>query len=315
MQNKRHEQQYNGNRHQSTSFKGENSKLNSSRDQDRNFSGQDSGRYDNHYNQYGQSARDSSSPYDTDYNTSDRTERAGRSESQSRYNREDYLSDYSRPYSEGVASYSRPYSSDSSYLNQDQGSGYRSNNGVRSEYSSQRDTVNSHPHQQSYGQGQYSAMSNTDRGVSRKEGYGQYPQQNWKNTNEGQWQTSSSQDSSSSKSYFGKGPKGFKRSDERIKEEVCEALFHDHHIDASEIDVTVQNGEITLSGTVTERRMKRLAEDCVEAISGVTDVKNEIKVQSSTSDKFGSDDATYADKNMDRNDKTKNRTGASNKVM
>ncbi len=171
----------------------------------------------------------------------------------------------------------------------------------------------SYPNQPSYGQGEYSAMNNTDHGLSRKEGYGQYPQQNWKNTNEGQWQTTPS---ASSKSFFGKGPKGYKRSDERIKEEVCEILCHDHSIDASEIDVTVHNGEITLSGTVTERRMKRLAEDCVESISGVSDVKNEIKVQSVASEKsFGSDDTTYADKNMDRNDKTKNRTALTNKVM
>jgi osmotically-inducible protein OsmY len=289
MQNKRQEQQqYNGHRHQSSTFKGSHSSGFSSRDPDEDVTRDD--------------------------NTADRSGRS--SESSLQYGRNDDQSDYSRP-----------YSSESSYLGHDKGSGFSSNNGLRSEYSSQRDTLSSYPHQTSYGQGQYSAVNYTDRGLSRKEGYGQYPQQNWKNTNEAQWQTSpansssqsrwSSQESAPSKSFFGKGPKGFKRSDERIKEEVCEALFHDHHIDASEIDVTVQNGDITLSGTVTERRMKRLAEDCVESVSGVTDVKNEIKVQSSTSDKssFGSDDATFADKNMDRNDKTKNRTGSSNKVM
>lgn len=303
MQNKRQEQQYMGNRHNTSQrnftanntpgqYRGQTSSPDDNRNYKRDFNSHESNRS---YGAYGneQAPRGDSSRFDHE----------DKSQFKSQYGREDYLSDYSRPYSEGVASYSRPYSSDSEYLGQDTG------------YSSRPDTYSSsYPHQQSYGQGNYSAVNNTDRGISRKEGYGQYPQQNWKNTNEGQWQTS--QDSSSSKSFFGKGPKGFKRSDERIKEEVCEALYRDHSIDASEIDVAVQGGEITLTGTVTERRMKRLAEDCVEAISGVTDVRNEIKVQSASSERsFGSDDSTYADKNMDRNDKTKNRTGLSNKVM
>lgn len=89
------------------------------------------------------------------------------------------------------------------------------------------------------------------------------------------------------KSHFGKGPKGFKRSDERIREEVSEALFRDNAVDASEVEVNVRDGEVTLSGTVEDRRMKRLAEDCAESVSGVNEVRNEIRVQSqrSTSEK------------------------------
>jgi hypothetical protein len=79
-------------------------------------------------------------------------------------------------------------------------------------------------------------------------------------------------------SHRGKGPVGYQRSDERIRESVCEALTDDEHVDASGIEVTVRNGEVTLAGTVPERRMKRLAEDCVENVSGVRDVHNQIKV-------------------------------------
>lgn len=79
--------------------------------------------------------------------------------------------------------------------------------------------------------------------------------------------------------HLGKGPNGYRRSDERIQEEASEHLTHDSHIDASEIEVSVSEGVITLSGTVENRRMKRLAENCVETLSGVTDVKNEIRVQ------------------------------------
>lgn len=78
-------------------------------------------------------------------------------------------------------------------------------------------------------------------------------------------------------SYRGKGPKGFRRSDERISEMVCDLLTYDHRVDASNIDVSVANGEVTLSGTVPSRDMKWLAEDLTERVSGVVDVHNRLK--------------------------------------
>jgi len=80
--------------------------------------------------------------------------------------------------------------------------------------------------------------------------------------------------------FRGKGPKSFKRSDERITEDVCRCLEDHDELDASNIDVTVMNGEVTLKGTIEGRRDKRLAEEIVENIWGVKDVKNEIRVQS-----------------------------------
>jgi len=80
--------------------------------------------------------------------------------------------------------------------------------------------------------------------------------------------------------FSGRGPKGYRRSDDRITEDVNEALSQHPEIDASEIEVKVNNGEVTLSGTVSERQFKRMAEDVVERCSGVHDVRNEIRVQS-----------------------------------
>lgn len=114
------------------------------------------------------------------------------------------------------------------------------------------------------------------------------------------------------KSFFGKGPKGYKRSDERIREEICEALYHHSAIDASEIDVTVQNGEVVLKGTVDERRMKRLAEDCAEGVSGVNDVRNEIRVQAADQKKSLSADSSMT---LDQTDKTKSRSTTSKQIM
>ncbi len=79
-------------------------------------------------------------------------------------------------------------------------------------------------------------------------------------------------------SFVGKGPKGYKRSDDRIREDVCEQLTRHPGVDASDIEITVRDGDVTLAGTVPERQMKRIAEDVVEDISGVTDVSNHLRV-------------------------------------
>ena len=49
-------------------------------------------------------------------------------------------------------------------------------------------------------------------------------------------------------------------------------------VDASDLEVHVEGGEVTLTGTVDGRAAKRLAEDVVEQISGVTDIHNQIRV-------------------------------------
>lgn len=76
--------------------------------------------------------------------------------------------------------------------------------------------------------------------------------------------------------HFGKGPKGWQRSDERIREEVCEVLYHSPFVDASDIDVSVMDGIVTLEGMVLDREMKREAERCIDDILGVHDVNNKL---------------------------------------
>ncbi|MCW3094111.1 MAG: uncharacterized protein JWP81_5180 [Ferruginibacter sp.] len=84
-------------------------------------------------------------------------------------------------------------------------------------------------------------------------------------------------------SHKGKGPKGYTRSDDRIKEDVNDRLSDDPYVDASDINATVSNCEVTLTGTVNSRREKRRAEDVAEAVSGVKNVENRLKVSSSSS--------------------------------
>jgi osmotically-inducible protein OsmY len=83
-------------------------------------------------------------------------------------------------------------------------------------------------------------------------------------------------------SFRGVGPRNYRRSDERIREEVCECLTDDPRINATNVDVTVKDGEVTLSGNVNSRDQKRRAEDLAESIGGVRDVLNSLKVIASS---------------------------------
>lgn len=78
--------------------------------------------------------------------------------------------------------------------------------------------------------------------------------------------------------FRGRAPKGYERSDERVKEDICERLMHDPYVDATEISVTVKSGLVTLEGTVNDRQQKHQAEDLVDATSGVKDVRNNLTV-------------------------------------
>lgn len=92
----------------------------------------------------------------------------------------------------------------------------------------------------------------------------------------------------------GRGPKNYTRSDERIREDVCDRLTDDPLIDASEIDVRVQNQEVTLSGTADSRNERRLAEECAESVSGVKHVQNNIRVQERGTSQSGQSATTGA---------------------
>jgi hypothetical protein len=81
------------------------------------------------------------------------------------------------------------------------------------------------------------------------------------------------------KDFFGKGPKGYSRSDERITEDVNDALTRDRNVDASNIEVSAQDGIVTLTGNVSDKWMKRQAEDCAEEVTGVKEVRNQIEVR------------------------------------
>lgn len=79
--------------------------------------------------------------------------------------------------------------------------------------------------------------------------------------------------------HAGKAPHGYTRSDDRIREDVCDLLTAHPDLDPSNIDIKVEKCVVVLSGTVDSREDKRLAEDIAEGVHGVQDVRNELRVQ------------------------------------
>jgi len=76
----------------------------------------------------------------------------------------------------------------------------------------------------------------------------------------------------------GLGPQGYKRSDERINDDIHERLTDDAWLDASNISISVSGGEVTLSGAVDSREAKHHAERLIEDLSGVAHVQNNLRI-------------------------------------
>lgn len=75
----------------------------------------------------------------------------------------------------------------------------------------------------------------------------------------------------------GRPPKGYQRSDERIREDICDRVIG-MGIDAGDVDIKVQSCEVTLTGSVDSRHDKRRLEDLAESVSGVKNVHNQLRV-------------------------------------
>jgi osmotically-inducible protein OsmY len=76
----------------------------------------------------------------------------------------------------------------------------------------------------------------------------------------------------------GLGPKGYRRADTRIREDVAEEMAAHPDLDPSELEVDVLDGVVHLRGTVVSRRQKWLAEDCCTRVAGVADVQDDLRV-------------------------------------
>jgi osmotically-inducible protein OsmY len=85
-----------------------------------------------------------------------------------------------------------------------------------------------------------------------------------------------------SEPHTGKGPRGYHHSDEGILEEICDRLMkrlnQRGQLDARQIQVRVENGQVTLEGRVQSRHARHIAEETAAAVPGVIDIHNHLHI-------------------------------------
>jgi len=79
--------------------------------------------------------------------------------------------------------------------------------------------------------------------------------------------------------HTGQGPAATPNDDARILADVSQALTEDAALDASRMRVTVMNGTVSLSGSVSTSAGKRRAEALAAGVSGVRLVRNDLMVE------------------------------------
>lgn len=231
--------------------------------------------YSDDYNEYNQG-----NSYGSSYNRNQGQQggqwgQSGQHNQQGQYGRRD-RDDYTSNYGNQDRNYSGGYDSSANYGSNYGGSGGYGNSG-------------NYGGNQNYGNAQsgYSGRNYGTYEPNRGNSGNQHDDRNWwdKTRDEvSSWfgdedaERRRRRDQVASGAHRGKGPRDYRRSDERILEDVCDRLSDDSFIDASEIDVKVSGSEVVLTGSVDSREAKRRAEDLAESISGVTNVQNNLKV-------------------------------------
>jgi hypothetical protein len=69
------------------------------------------------------------------------------------------------------------------------------------------------------------------------------------------------------------------RADEHLRDEVCSRLEQARELDTSDLEVSVTNGEVTLTGSVPVRPMKYAIEDLCDHVDGVVEIHNQLRVR------------------------------------
>jgi osmotically-inducible protein OsmY len=72
------------------------------------------------------------------------------------------------------------------------------------------------------------------------------------------------------------------KTDENIAKDVVDSLYWDSRVDASKVSVTVDDGIVTLAGTVPSYAEKMAASEDARLITGVRDIENRINVAYAT---------------------------------
>jgi hypothetical protein len=82
--------------------------------------------------------------------------------------------------------------------------------------------------------------------------------------------------------FSGRGPKNYRASGDPIYEEINRRLIENDLIDASDIEVEVNDGRVVLSGYVDDFESKHLAEYLTRDVVGVLELENNLLIRNPT---------------------------------
>lgn len=85
--------------------------------------------------------------------------------------------------------------------------------------------------------------------------------------------------------HRGKGPRSYRRPDSRIREDISDRLYDDPFVNAVDVEITVHDGTVILTGTVEDRPAKRRVEDISESVSGVQQIENRLRITAQQGEK------------------------------
>jgi hypothetical protein len=161
-----------------------------------------------------------------------------------------------------------------------------------------------------YGPGGYGPGSSGQGGYGQRgySGQGSYGQESY---DQGGFGDDSMRPGREGGRQFGPAPRGYQRSDERIREDICDALMRRSELDASDIEIKVSQGEVTLEGNVSDRREKFLVEQISESIPGVKDVNNSVKVKRQDAQQRSTSSSRMGTQSSEESKQTTSRSGSS----
>lgn len=79
--------------------------------------------------------------------------------------------------------------------------------------------------------------------------------------------------------YSGLGPVNYDSAGDPLGQEVYERLAQHGHVDATHIEIVIDSGEVLLEGFVDSETTKRLVEEAVQNLEGVSGVQNLLQVR------------------------------------
>ncbi len=111
-------------------------------------------------------------------------------------------------------------------------------------------------------------------GARGQEGFGNPGENTW-----GEEQFQAERREEQGRRQANSGPRARRKSDESLRQEIRDILTADPELEATDIEVEVEGGAVTLRGAVVDSDARLLAEELVDSLAGVREVHNRLRFE------------------------------------